>query len=305
MRPLVSRCGCARRAVPPGRDGAPGPRLRGGRARSIRASSTARSRVRPGRPARRRGRPRHQLHRSDRPARAAAGPADRPVVPPALVADIAGGTIAGGDQHPARRCASAMRPARGAISISRWRTRCSPSPGTRSRSGRRPGTFPARASCGSPAARRATSSIRPRDGKLVACGALEQKFWLAFCDAIGLAGAADQRPADPDATKAAVAADHRRRDRRALAAEVRRGRLLRHHRGVARGGAGRPAFRRARPVCPSRRRASGKTMPALPLPIAQTLRAPAGPKPRRGSVRTMICSNAPLVPGSINALFTS
>ena len=29
------------------------------------------------------------------------GPPDRPVVPPALVADIGGGTLAGGDQHPA------------------------------------------------------------------------------------------------------------------------------------------------------------------------------------------------------------
>ena len=46
------------------------------------------------------------------------GPPDRPVVPPALIADIAGGTLAGGDEHPARPCASATRAGRAAISTS-------------------------------------------------------------------------------------------------------------------------------------------------------------------------------------------
>ena len=72
-----------------------------------------------------------------------------------------------------------------------------------------------------------------RDGKIVACGALEQKFWLSFCNTIGLAAPLMNDLADPEATKAAVAADHRARDRRALAAEIRRRRLLRHHHGVA------------------------------------------------------------------------
>ena len=44
-----------------------------------------------------------------------------------------------------------------------------------------------------------------RDGKLVACGALEQKFWLAFCNAIGLPAPLMNDLADPAATKAAVA----------------------------------------------------------------------------------------------------
>ena len=44
------------------------------------------------------------------------------------------------------------------------------------------------------------------DGRLVACGALEQKFWESFCQAIGLApNLADDR-ADPAATRAEVAA---------------------------------------------------------------------------------------------------
>ncbi len=45
-----------------------------------------------------------------------------------------------------------------------------------------------------------------KDGKLVACGALEQKFWQAFCAAIALAPKLADDKADPAATKAAVAA---------------------------------------------------------------------------------------------------
>ena len=44
-----------------------------------------------------------------------------------------------------------------------------------------------------------------RDGKIVACGALEQKFWLSFCNTIGLAAPLMNDLADPEATKAAVA----------------------------------------------------------------------------------------------------
>jgi crotonobetainyl-CoA:carnitine CoA-transferase CaiB-like acyl-CoA transferase len=43
-----------------------------------------------------------------------------------------------------------------------------------------------------------------RDGKLVACAALEQKFWLAFCAAIGLAPVLIDDRADAAATTAAV-----------------------------------------------------------------------------------------------------
>ena len=44
-----------------------------------------------------------------------------------------------------------------------------------------------------------------RDGKLVACGALEQKFWEAFCAAIDLAPEFIDDRRDPKATGAAVA----------------------------------------------------------------------------------------------------
>src|SRR5262249_48541432 len=44
-----------------------------------------------------------------------------------------------------------------------------------------------------------------KDHKLVACAALEQKFWLAFCAAIGLSGPLMNDIADPVATRAAAA----------------------------------------------------------------------------------------------------
>ena len=49
-----------------------------------------------------------------------------------------------------------------------------------------------------------------KDGKLVACGALEQKFWNAFCRAIGLAAGTGQRSrATRQRPLATVAQDHR------------------------------------------------------------------------------------------------
>ena len=46
---------------------------------------------------------------------------------------------------------------------------------------------------------------RTHDGALVACATLEQKFWQAFCTAIGLAGPLANDLADPKATRDAVA----------------------------------------------------------------------------------------------------
>jgi crotonobetainyl-CoA:carnitine CoA-transferase CaiB-like acyl-CoA transferase len=133
------------------------------------------------------------------------GPADRPTVPPALVADIGGGSM------PAvmnillglrRRDASgegcfidiAMADAMFTFA---WHALAS---GFAER--RFPGPGAARLTGGSPRYR-----LYPtRDGKLVACAALEQKFWLAFCAAIGLAGPLIDDRQDAAATTAAVAA---------------------------------------------------------------------------------------------------
>jgi len=45
-----------------------------------------------------------------------------------------------------------------------------------------------------------------KDGKLVACGALEQKFWNAFCNTIGLPAPLMNDAAGPEATRSAIAA---------------------------------------------------------------------------------------------------
>ena len=132
------------------------------------------------------------------------GPLDHPTVPPALIADIAGGAM------PAvmnillglrRRDATgegcfvdiAMSDAMFTFA---WHALASgfagqgfPAPGA------------ARLTGGSPRYR-----LYPtRDGRLIACAALEQKFWLTFCAAIGLAAPFIEDHADAAATTAAVA----------------------------------------------------------------------------------------------------
>jgi crotonobetainyl-CoA:carnitine CoA-transferase CaiB-like acyl-CoA transferase len=133
------------------------------------------------------------------------GPPDRPVVPPALIADIAGGTLpavmnillalrqrdrTGQGRHIDIAMTDAMFTFAGhAIA-----------------SGQAGGTFPgmggARLTGGSP-----RYQIYPaKDGRLVCCAALEQRFWEPFTAAIGLAAEFIDDRRDPAATKAAVAA---------------------------------------------------------------------------------------------------
>ncbi len=159
---------------------------------------------------------------------------------------------AGGDQHPARP-APARRDRRGRLSRHRDDRRdvhlrlvrlCDRA---RDREISR-----ARANCGSSAARRATSSIRRATASSSPAARWSRNSGSPSATRSGLPAPLMNDLADPAATKAADRGDHRARDRRALAAEIRRGRLLRHHHGVAGRGAARSAFRRARPV-----RASG------------------------------------------------
>jgi crotonobetainyl-CoA:carnitine CoA-transferase CaiB-like acyl-CoA transferase len=132
------------------------------------------------------------------------GPSDRPNVPPALVADIGGGTL------PAvinillalrRR----ERTGKGATIDIAMADAMFTFAGHAMATGHITGQFPAaggaRLTGGSP-----RYQLYPtRDGKLVACGALEQKFWLAFAAAIGLAPQFIDDRRDPEAAKAAVA----------------------------------------------------------------------------------------------------
>jgi alpha-methylacyl-CoA racemase len=132
------------------------------------------------------------------------GPLASPVVPPALIADIAGGTfpaminillalrqrdLTGEGCHLDIAMADAMFTfAWYALAIG-------------FATGRFPGPGELRLAGASPR----YQLYATRDDQLVACGALEQKFWLTFTAAIGLASQYVDDVRDPAATKAAVA----------------------------------------------------------------------------------------------------
>lgn len=118
-----------------------------------------------------------------------------------------------------------------------------------------------------------------QDGKLVACGALEDHFWRAFGDAIGLDPAVADDKRDPAATRRAVAARIAERTaavwKPILAAAnccatvvASLEDALRDPHFVKRG------LFDAKIAAPS-----GATLPALPVPIAPRFRDAAGTKP--------------------------
>jgi crotonobetainyl-CoA:carnitine CoA-transferase CaiB-like acyl-CoA transferase len=118
-----------------------------------------------------------------------------------------------------------------------------------------------------------------KDGRLVACGALEQKFWDAFCETIGLAVPLRDDRADAVATRAAIAKiiDGRTADEwRPLFAQAdccvtvvaSLEEALRDPHFSARG-----------LFAHSVAGASGNTIPALPLPLAPEFREPPCAKP--------------------------
>jgi len=133
----------------------------------------------------------------------APGPADNPVVPPALIADIGGGTfpavtnillalIARGKTGKGAYIDVAMADAMFTFA---WMALA-----TIHATGKEPGPTTLMTAGGSP-----RYQIYPtRDGKFVACGALEQKFWTAFCATIGLASEFVNDFKNPDATKNAI-----------------------------------------------------------------------------------------------------
>ena len=133
------------------------------------------------------------------------GPLDRPVVPPALVADIAGGSfpavmniLLALRQRDAtgRGCHLDIAMADAMFTFAWYALAIGQA------IGRFPGPGELPVAGGSP-----RYQLYPaRDGRLVACAALEQKFWLAFTAAIGLSGELADDRIDPAATKAAVAA---------------------------------------------------------------------------------------------------
>ena len=206
------------------------------------------------------------------------GPADRPNVPPALIADIGGGTLPAVINILLALCRRDRTGKGCAIDIAMADAMFSFA-GHALAVGHATGAFPeagrARLSGGSP-----RYQLYPtKDGRLVACGALEQKFWLAFTAAIGLAPQFIDDRRDPEAAKAAVASIIASRTaddwRPVLAAAdccvtimATLEEALRDPHFVSRG-----LF--AHKVSG----ASGATMPALPVPIDPAFRAKQKSKP--------------------------
>jgi alpha-methylacyl-CoA racemase len=203
------------------------------------------------------------------------GPAEKPVVPPALIADIGGGTmpaviniLLGLRQRDATGEGVYLDVAMtDAMFTFAWYAYAI---------GHATGKFPGPGELRLVGASPRYQLYPTRDGKIVACGALEQKFWLSFCNTIGLPAALMNDLADPEATKAAIAeiikGDTAAHWRPKFAAAdccvtimasleealhdphfVERGLFAHHVAGT-----------------------SGAMMPALPVPIAPTLREPAG-----------------------------
>ncbi len=133
----------------------------------------------------------------------APGPADNPVVPPALIADIGGGTFPAvtnillaliARSKTGKGCYLDIAMADAMFTFS-WMALA-----TLHATGKAPGPATLSTAGGSP-----RYQIYPtKDGKFVACGALEQKFWTAFCGTIGLSQEFMNDFRNPEATKAAV-----------------------------------------------------------------------------------------------------
>jgi len=132
------------------------------------------------------------------------GPADRPVVPPALVADIGGGTFPAvinillalrQREQTGKGCHLDIAMADTMFTFA-WHALAEGFA-----TGRYPASGGAKLAGGSP-----RYQLYPtRDGKFVACGALEDHFWKAFTTAIGLAEAFNDDRKNPDATRDAIA----------------------------------------------------------------------------------------------------
>ena len=212
------------------------------------------------------------------------GPADRPTVPPALIADIGGGTlpavlnivlglrqrdVTGQGMHIDIAMTDAMFTfASHALALGHA-------------TGQFPGMGGARLSGGSP-----RYQLYPtKDGKLVCCAALEQKFWLAFTAAVGLAAEFIDDRRDPKASIAAVAATIAGRTadewRPVLAKADCCATIMASLEEAVRD----PHFVARGLFTHEVAGPSGARMPALPVPIDPAFREPAGsvkPMPKLG-----------------------
>jgi alpha-methylacyl-CoA racemase len=205
------------------------------------------------------------------------GPVDRPVIPPALVADIGGGTmpaviniLLGLRQRDATGAGVYLDVAMtDAMFTFAWYAYAI---------GQATGKFPEpgelRLVGGSP-----RYQLYPtRDGKLVACGALEQKFWLAFCNTIGLPAPLMNDGVDAAATRAAVAAIIAREPAEHWRPKFAAADCCVTIMASLEAALHDPHFVERGLFSHRVAGSSGATMPALPVPIAASLRATPGEK---------------------------
>jgi alpha-methylacyl-CoA racemase len=206
------------------------------------------------------------------------GPPDRPVVPPMLVADIAGGSFPAiinillalrARDRTGLGCHLDIAMTDAMFTFAWYALAL----------GQTSGHFPAPGELSLTGSSPRYQLYPTRDGKIVACGAIEQRFWLAFTNAIGLADVFVDDHRDPQASRTAVAA-------------IIAARNADHWRPVFAAGdccvtivvpleqaICDPQFTARGLFAHRLQSASGKTMPALPVPIANAFRDdPSRPK---------------------------
>jgi len=201
------------------------------------------------------------------------GDPERPVVPPALIADIAGGAyptvinvLLGLQQRvrTGRGCFLDISMAANLFPFTYWAL------GNGLSAGMWPGNGTELVTGGSPRYRLYPTA----DGKVVAAAPIEQKFWDEFCDIISLDPSLRDDARDPDVTARAVAATIRGKT-----AEEWRGRFAGRDCccsivATLKEAVADPQFRdRFGRMLVNEK---GALMPALPVPIEDGFRAPAG-----------------------------
>jgi alpha-methylacyl-CoA racemase len=203
------------------------------------------------------------------------GPPDRPVVPPALIADIGGGTFPAvinillalrQREFTGRGCHLDVAMTDAMFTFAWSGLACGFATKTF------PGAGETRLTGGSP-----RYQLYPtRDGKIVACAALEQKFWRAFAAAIELPAGLIDDTRDARATTSAVAAIIARKTaaewRPILAAADCCATIVASLEEAVRD----PHFVRRGLFAHKIEMPGGATLPALPLPIAPGFRAKPG-----------------------------
>ncbi|MGB9367869.1 MAG: CoA transferase [Xanthobacteraceae bacterium] len=205
------------------------------------------------------------------------GPIEKPVIPPALIADIGGGTmpaviniLLGLRQRDATgqgvHLDIAMADAMFTFAWYAWAF------------GHATGKFPGPGELRLVGASPRYQLYPTRDRNIVACGALEQKFWLAFCNTIGLPAPLMNDMADPAATKAAIADIIRRETAEHWRPKFAAADCCVTIMASLEEALHDPHFVERGLFAHKVASANGATMPAVPLPIAASLREKPGTK---------------------------